>query len=319
MRKWILSLALVLGAAPASAAELLDRVIAVVNKDVVLWSELAETLEVAESTELRGLTGEAREKRRQELETEMLDVLVGQELIDQAMDRANLDVEDREVDAAIDDVARQNGLTIERLYEELGKQGMAEPEYRLELRKQLRQYKFMNMTIRSRVEVDETAVRNRFNQTVQDGGTEAVWKLQRIMLSIPVGASDEDKARLSDEAAGIVESVQAGKDFAAIAASRSDDASTRDLGGAAGDFKPSELSPSFRDALAAIDVGEVARIDTPGAIFLLRVAEKLDATEAEYERLRDEIYRQLYDEGMQREMELWTLEERRRAHVQILL
>ncbi len=304
----------------AFSAELIDRIVAVVNKDVILLSELAETLEVVQEYELRGLENEERDAAELALKTKVLDTLIGQELMDQAMEGADVNVADRDVDNAIADIARQNSITVERVLEEVAKQGLDEVSYRAELKDQLRQFRFMEMTIRGRINVTEADVRNRWQQVRGDDVTAGTsWRLQRLLLSWGATAADEEKAAIRDEGARLLETLRGGADFAEAARGRSDDASTKAAGGDAGVLKPSDLSPAFRDALAAVEVGTPVLVETPMGVFLLRVAEAVDTSEEEFRKVWPELRRELEGEAMDRELELWTAEERRKAHVEILL
>lgn len=316
IRVVLAAFALSLLVAPAAAtAELVDRIIAVVNKDIILQSELDEVMDYVVATELRGLSGERLEEAKGELLVEMLDGLIANKLIEQAMDRAQIEVSDREVEAAIADVASQNGITTERLFEELEKQGMDEVRYRMELKKQIRQYQFMNLEIRGRVSVSEDDIRAAWVQRSAGIEPEPAWRLQRMLLSFP--ADDPEGAEaVRGEAAVLFEELAGGKDFAEVARARSDDASTKEAGGDAGIFKPRDLSSLFADALSAAEVGEAVLVEVPTGIFILKIVEEVDAARKSFEEVRDAIARDLYDDAMERELDLWTAEERRKAHVE---
>lgn len=303
----------------ASAAELIDRVIAVVNKDVILHSELADLLGYVEEMELRGLAGTEREEAREVLLVELLDGLIANKLVEQAMERADIEVGDREVEAAIADVAKQNGLTVERLFGELERQGIAADEYRSQLRDQIQQYQFMNLEIRGRVSVSEEDIRAAWLQSGASTTPEPAWRLQRVLLAITPGADEATLAALAAEADALLDQLRGGKEFGEVAAARSDDIPTRDKGGEAGIFKRRDLSSAFADALSSAELGEVVRVDLPTGIWLLRVAEEVDAAKQEFEEVRDTIAKHLYDQAMERELEVWTDEERRRAHVEIFM
>ena len=316
IRALILCLSLL--AVPAQARELVDRVVAVVNKEPILLSDLENTMEMVEDFELRGLDEEAKATRRAELERELVDLLVGQELMEQAMDAGDVQVTDRDVEMAMADIARGNGLTVERLLEEVGKQGLDEATYRVDVKRQVRQQRFIQMTIMPRIDISDEDVRNRWNLArKEEAGGGTAWRLQRLMLKWS-GEADADKQAIRDEAAALLASVQAGAVFADAAKARSDDASTREQGGDAGLFEPDDLSPAFRDALAQVEAGTPVAVETPVGVFLLRVAEEVDTSEAAFEKARFEILRKLESEAMEREIELWTAEKRRKAHVEVL-
>ncbi len=307
----------VLTGAPAQAGELVDQVVAVVNQELILHSDVEEVLTLVEEQELKGLDGPQRAAARQDLREQVVDGLIDQKLMEQAMDRSGVEVGEREVESAISDVARQNKLSVPQLMEQLQKQGMNPQDYRKEMRKQIRQYRFMELEIRSRVNVTDEDIRAHFNRAQAEQAREPAWRLQRILLTLPRDADDELVAALSSEADVLLEQLRAGKDFAQVARLRSDDPATREQGGEAGVFKRRDLSSAFVSALESAAVGEAVRVDTPRAIFLLRVAEEIEPGEADFEEQRATIGRQLNEAAMERELELWTAEQRRSAHVEV--
>ena len=313
------AVATLLLAVPATAAEPVDRVVAVVNKDVILQSDVDELVELIGPQELRGLQGTELAEAEVQLTLDVVDGLIANKLIDQAMDRAAIEVSDRDVEAAIQDVAKSNGLTIERLFGELEKQGLDPQEYRVELKKQLRQYQFMNLEIRARVEVSDEDVRAAWLQATAGRQGESAWRLNRILLAFADDADEATKQAVRDEAVTLRGELAGGKDFAAVATARSDDATTKDKGGDAGLFKPAELSVAFAEPLQAAALGEIVSVELPMGVWLLQAAETVDVMEAAFEQQRDELARQLYDQAMERELDLWTEEERRKAHVEIFL
>ena len=311
----LLAFSSLVGPDEVRAGELVDQIVAVVNKDVVLQSELDEAVDYAAESELRGLEGEAREEARGEIAEVLLESLVATRLMEQAMDRADIAISDRDLESAIADVASQNNIEVDRLYSEIAKQGMDRDSYRAEMRKQLRQYQFMNLEIRSRVSVTEEDIRAAYRQANANLTPEMALELQRILLSFD--GADPDAVRA--EAAVLLQEIQAGKDFSTVARARSDDTSTREKGGEAGLFKPADLSGSFAEALEGAGVGDVVSVELSVGVFLLRVAGQVDTAVQSYEAVRDDLARLLHDKGMDRELELWTQEERRRSHIEIFL
>jgi len=297
--------------------EVVDRIVAVVNQDLILQSDVDEVMDLVGDKELAALAGEERAVARKELQDNIVEGLIAQELMEQAMDRSGVEVSDREVESAIADVARQNKISVDELMKQLQLQGMDPAEYRREMKKQIRQYRFMELEVRSRVDITEEDVRAHYQRSLGSVEPEPAWRLQRIMLSIPGDAADAARAAVSEEAAVLITQFAEGKDFAEVARVRSDDASTREQGGEAGVFRKKDLGPAFRTALEAAEVGTAVRVDTPGGIFLLRISEEVDAAVKDFEEVRNRLSRTLHEQAMEQELELWTSEQRRRAHVEV--
>jgi peptidyl-prolyl cis-trans isomerase SurA len=310
-----LVLGLALSAGSALAGDLVDQIVAVVNKDVVLQSELDEAVEYTASLELQGLEGEVKTAALVKIKTELLDSLISTRLMEQAMDRSDISVSDHDLEAAISDIASQNNIDVEKLYSEIAKQGMDKESYRAEMRSQLRQYQFMNMEIRSRVQVSDEDIRSAYRQANANHSPDMAFQLQRILLSYTKGSPETIRA----EAELLLEELRGGKDFATVAVARSDDPSTAEKGGAAGLFRPSELSGAFAGALDGAQVGDIVLVDLPTGVFILRVDGLVDTAIQNYDSVRADIARMLHDKGMDRELALWTQEERRRSHIETFL
>ncbi len=306
------------GAREARAGDVVDRIVAVVNSDLILLSDLDEAVEGAAVDRLRGLTGEAREQAAAKLREEALDFLVDDKLVQQAMNRADIVVEDRELEGAIADVARTNRMTIEQLEEQLGRQGMSMDKYRQEMKDQLRRYKFMNLHIRGRVEISEQQLRSYYKQVMADASPDPAWHLRRMLLTYDAAADGAREAAIAD-ADAIIASVAGGADFAAIASERSDDTSTKARGGDAGVVRAADLSSVWAATLRAGAVGEVLRLEAPGGVWLLQIVELANAAVKPFEEVRDDLMRILYEEAMEAEMQNWADEQRAKAHLRILL
>ncbi len=310
------AVALFSAAAPAKA-ELVDEIVGVVNREVILKTQVDEVLALVEASELASLTGEARVQRQAELEREILEGLVDEELIEQAMDRAAVHVDDREVEAAIADVARRNRMTVEQLFAQIGYQGMTKGEYRSETKKQIRRHKFLSMEIGKRVDITEEELKSRYNLQVAEAAPDPAYRLRRLLLAFPEGADDAVRQALRDEAQALVEQVASGQDFVEMVGMRSDDASTKDKGGAIGTVRPVDLSPAFAQALKVTEVGQAAAIETPLGMILLYVEGRVEKNLPSFEESRGLLSQQLYEERMERELDLWATEERRRAHIDV--
>jgi len=315
----LVTVALLCAVSAAAQTEVVDQVVAVVNQKLILQSDVEEIVALVGEQDLGSLEGDERAAALRELHENIVEGLIGQELMEQAMDRGGVEIGDREVESAVSDVARQNKMSVEELMVQLDRQGMKPGEYRREMRKQIRQYRFMELEIRSRVNITEEDVRAHYQRAMGSQDPEPAWRLQRILLAFAEDADEAARAVVGEEAAVLLTQLTGGKDFGEVARVRSDDAATRQKGGDAGVFKKKDLSAAFRTALEAAEIGQAVRVDTPRGIFLLRVAEEVDAALNDFEEVRERLTRKLHEEAMERELEMWTAEQRRRAHVEVFL
>ena len=149
-----------LGGATASAAGappkmvgLIDRVIAVVNFDCILLSDLRTRARffIAQLDTSGPKTGPARTAAEAQIYREVLDKMVDERLIAFEANRSMISVSSTEIDAAMQTVAKQQGFTVPKLLEAAKTLGFSEQEYREELRRQLVEGKVMQLRVVPRI------------------------------------------------------------------------------------------------------------------------------------------------------------------------
>src|SRR5262245_37879574 len=94
-----LLLSVVLATVPAAERKLIDRVVAVVNDEIITWSEL-------ETPAIQFMEENANEEKRKATLKSLLDQLISDKLVSQEVQKANIEVGDEEVDRAIKDILR---------------------------------------------------------------------------------------------------------------------------------------------------------------------------------------------------------------------
>src|SRR5262249_57624036 len=143
---WLASAAL-LSVAISSRGELVERVAAVVNKDIIALSEL----ERRAAPELAAAASERdvgrRATKRNEVLHEMLDVMIGEKLMDSAAKESNVEVTEQDVDTAIEDVKKSHNLDQQRLEEAVRREGMRIAKYREGGRGQVARFKLIQTKV----------------------------------------------------------------------------------------------------------------------------------------------------------------------------
>lgn len=314
------ALAILLTAAPAAAGrDVVDSIAAVVNQDLVLRSEWAARVQQIEATELATVPEPEREEARLEIRRQVLDLLIDEALLEQAMDRADLVVDDREIEQAIADVARQNRVTVDVLYAEVARQGLQPEAYREELRKQIRHYKFMNLEIRGRIEIDEAQLRAAWAELRAATTPVPAWRLERVFVPSPVGATAGDPAPLNAAVQQIFDELTGGRPFPDIVVARAKDPASLGLTGTTEPLRPEDLAETFVAPLRAAPEGTVVRVDAPSGAFLVRIAEVVDVSLPAFDDMKDELANSVYERRMDQELDAWTAEERRKGHIEVRL
>src|SRR5690242_6515312 len=137
---------------PAQAAKVIDRVVAVVNDDIILDSEV----DLYALPLLRGpldTSTDDGKKKWLEMKHKALDALIESKLIQQQATELKLSVTNEEVDRAWEEVKKQNNLDDNTFAEALKSQGFTPDAYRKSLKRQMLELKVINTAVRSRVSV----------------------------------------------------------------------------------------------------------------------------------------------------------------------
>lgn len=302
--------------ARAGQAFVVDRVVAVVNDQIILASEL-DTRLLPLLGDLEGIRDPAEQRRRlDKLRAQMLEDMINEELIVQAAQEARIDVETADINAAIEDIKKQNNLDDRALAEALAAQGYTMSQYRQDLRRQLIRFKAMNQLVRARVNVTDEDVRARYDAMVRRSESVSAVRLAHILIAVPDKATDAQLAAAKERAAAVVQRVRRGEDFTAVAAETSDDQATRAGGGELGWFERGALAPEWEAIVFSMDKGEVrGPISGPTGLHVFYVHEVKRTEIKPFDQLKEQIRGELMRREMDKQTALWIEDLRRKAYI----
>jgi peptidyl-prolyl cis-trans isomerase SurA len=244
------------GAAAQSAPRVieLDRIVAVVNDDVIVRSELeARTRLVKDQLRQSGTAPPPEDV----LGKQVLERLILERLQIQIAERAGMRVEDETLNKAVEQVARQNNLNVSQFKQVLERDGFDFAKFRQDVRNEILISRLQQRQLQNRITVSDRDIDN-YLSTLQTQGTDAsAYRLLHILVAVPEAASSQDIARARREAEQIVEELRNGSDFAKLAVSRSDGQQALQ-GGDLGWRDGSELPTIFADVVPKMSRGGIS-------------------------------------------------------------
>jgi peptidyl-prolyl cis-trans isomerase SurA len=251
-------LLLVLAALPAAArdAVLVDRVVAVVNKDVITLTELAQRTERA-AAELRRQRIAAPE--RAVLERQVLQRLVLDKAQLQLAESTGMRVDELQLDRAVQRIAQNNGLALADFRRALERDGVDFEDFRAELRQQILLSRLREREVDDRVQVSETELDAYLEEHKASLASAVEYDVAHILVRVPEQARPEQVEQARARAARARDEARAGADFARLAASASD-AGDALQGGALGWRAPGRLPELFAEALRDMQPGAVSEL-----------------------------------------------------------
>jgi peptidyl-prolyl cis-trans isomerase SurA len=260
----------------ATRGELLDRVAAIVNDGVVLNSELEmQVALVAERLRAQKLELPPQNVLRQQV----LERLVLQEIQLQRANHAGVKVADETVNAALQDVAKRNGLTLSQLPDALAKQGEDYPSYREELRKEITLQMLRQRDVLQHISVTPREIDQFLEKQAKTPSERNEYNVSHILVAVAQDASPAQLDQAAKRASEVYERAKAGEDFAKLALAYSNSQTALE-GGALGWRKGSELPTFLGDVVARLKAGEVSDpLRTPTGYHIVRLNEVRGGTE----------------------------------------
>jgi parvulin-like peptidyl-prolyl isomerase len=299
---------------------LVDRVVAVVNDEVVLNSELMMRV-APQAFELEQISDERERKRRKsKLRSQVLDEMINEQLIAQAAVEAKLEVSAKEVETAIADLRRQNGFDETQLAEALRQQGYTMSSYRRDVKQQILRMRAVHTLVRPRVVVTDDDVRAKYDAMERRSAEISEVKLQHILIALPKDAKEEQIARAKDRAAQILQRARAGEDFSKLAEEFSDDPATRNTGGDLGWISRGSIATEWEVIVFAMRKGETrGPINGPQGFHVFHVADIKGQSKESFDKVKEKLRNEMFRAEMDKQTRLWLDELRKKAHVEIAL
>ena len=207
---------LMLGAAAHAGAEPLNRIVAVVNDDIVLESELDARLALVRE-QLRGQDTELPPESV--LRQQVLERVIVDKLQLQLAAANNIQVDDETLTGNLRNIAEQNGMTLEQFRTTLEQEGHNFVSFREEIRNQIIIARLHQQMVGNRINVSEQEIDNQIANAKTSGSDDKEYHLSHILVPVPEGAGPDDIGAAEDRAEEIVAKLRGGADFAATAVS----------------------------------------------------------------------------------------------------
>jgi len=239
----------------ARAAVLLDRVVAIVNQDVITWSELYKGMEADASPAVRAMKEDEKRNVFKENEAIFLETLINVRLQMQEAKNLGIGVSDGEVQEAVDSIKKKYSMSEEAFKESLKGEGFSYEEYKKKLREQIIISKLVNTQIRNKIVVNDEDIKKFIAENKDALEDTEGYKISQILLK---KQKDVDKSRIEERAAELLKKMESGESFSDLAKQYSEDPSAS-AGGDLGLLKKSQLNKTFTDVLSGMQPGDVSK------------------------------------------------------------
>ena len=293
-------------------AKIIDGVVAVVNNDIILYSDLQQKLHEF----MKENPGAVDSAHLRELRREILGQMVRNLLVEQEVKRLGIKVSSSDVDRAVESICKQNGLSSEQLEDVLKSRGQSIDAFREEIRREIERSRLIEQALKKKIVITDDQVMAYLRK--HSSSTTERWHLAAIFLPCPNNkAGAEDIAKLASE---IKKRIDKGEDFGKLAREYSEGPGAVS-GGDIGYVSIEELAPPLRATVQALGPGKCSDpIRTSSGFYIIKVLDKRRMGLSRVNgQLKEQVRRKLFKEELNRRFNDWIKDLVSKSYIQINL
>ncbi len=247
----------------------LDRVVAVVDREVITYGELQNRIAIVlGQLEKQNVSRPPKEA----LEKQVLERLISDRLQLQLAAQTGLRVDDNQLDKTMERIAEQNKLSVTEFRQALEKDGISFRKFREDMRSEIILARLREREVDNRVTVTEAEIDNLLTtKASRQQGSQDEFDISHILIRTPEESTPEDLQKLKSKADRALKALQDGTDFAQVSASFSDAPNALE-GGKLGWKNSTQVPALFTEALKAMQPGETSPvIRSPNGFHILKL------------------------------------------------
>jgi peptidyl-prolyl cis-trans isomerase SurA len=299
-------------------AEVIDRIVALVNTEVVTDSDLrafSKKLKQNGMIDDLLLFGQKPDTLKNS-KKDQLNYLINERLLESEIKRLNLSVTVEKVEQEIRDIAKRNHVSRNELLEAIKAQGMSVSEYQDFIKSRVERQSLIEQEVSSRVRVSDEDILAHYLRAHPNSNTGSFeYTLAHIVFNPQKGGMD--KALTRAELA--LRKIKLGESFETVAEQFSEDSSFTP-GGLLGTFRAGEFSKELEAAVQNLNAGQSSEIvKSRGVLHILKVLEKKVVADPAFEKDKEKIRGELFETAFQKNFRTWLEIKRDESFVRINL
>ena len=305
--------------APAQESEVVDRIVAVVNDDIVTLYDLNRALKPYEEN-IKALRYDPTKERQTifQVRKDLLDKLIDSKLADQEIERAQITVSESDIDKTIENMKEARSFTDEQLRQGLEQQGITMAEYRKEMKEQILRTKLVNREVKSKIVITGEDIKAYYENHRDEYAGEKKYYLYNLFVRLPSDADASDKKDAMRKLEAARERLARGiafEDLVNDLKSSSSPVKGMDLGL----YRLKELSVQLRGVVEKLKSGEYSEvINTDYGPQILYVQKIQETPSKSMQEIEAEIEQKLYNEAVDNRYQEWLDALRKRSLIKII-
>ncbi len=304
-------------AAPAAAGEVTDKIIAVVNDEVITQKEFNQLFEPYLQKIEENYKGNDKETIIKQTKEAFLQRLIDNLLIEYEARKRGVGIKDEEVMNVLKDMLTRQNTGMEEFLKKLEKEGSSLASVKKEIKGQLTRMKLMRWEIKAKIIVSDQEIGEYYNQHRDEyEGKEAV-RLKQILLLAPQNAGKAMKAKIRENAEGIQKRAINGEPFDYLAAQYSQGPAAGQ-GGDLGFIEKGGMIPEMETVAFSMPPGKISNvIESNIGFHIIKVVDKRGAGFKPIAAVREEIKAKLEDGKLEKKYDEWISDVRKRSYIEI--
>jgi parvulin-like peptidyl-prolyl isomerase len=302
-----------------AGAEVADRIVAIVNDDVITLRELNSASEVFILRIQKSNPNVPREKIREEVQLPVLNNMIEETLLKQEAKRLGITVKDEEITAAINDLMAKRNWKLEDVKASLEKEGVSFEEYREATRNNMIKGRVIRREIQSKIAVSNEEIGNYYREHREEyEGKEAV-RIRQIMIPVPAVTEVDIRSLKKAEAEDVLKKLKGGAPFEQLAAqyARGEGAG---MSGDLGYVEKGSMLPAVDEVAFKLKIGETSDvIESPQGFHIIQILDKRGGGAKPLSAVRNEIEDAIGREKAEKKYGEWMAGLRKRSYIEIRL
>lgn len=286
------------------SAEVIERIVAIVNSEIILESDLKKMPAKLKKRDLiydyliPGTEDVFYKGERKSL----LDYLINEKIMDSEIKRLNLTVTAEKVDQEIKEIAKRNNISSQEVLNAVSAEGLSIPEYKESLKSRLERQNLIEAEIISKLRIsDEDAYSEYLRKTPSARSTVNEYSVAHIFFSPKKGGGEAALKRAED----VYEKLRKSENFETLAQQFSEDTNFSN-GGFLGNFKTGEFLKELEDSVANLSPGQYSPVVKSRMGFhIVKLLSKKGSTDPRFEKDKEKIKSQIFDSTFRRQLKLW--------------
>jgi peptidyl-prolyl cis-trans isomerase SurA len=302
-------------------ADIVDKIVAVVNEDVITLSGFNAAFEPYRKNIEENYQGKDKEAVLKQARESFLQRLIDNMLIEQEGKKAGVGivVKDEEVMGVIKDMLAKDKSTMEDFLKKLAREGNSLESVKGDIRNQIMRMRLLRREIKAKIVVSDEEIGEYYNKNRQNyEGKEAV-RIKQILLFLPPQANKAMRMKVKDQTNNLRKRIKNGEPFELLAVKYSQGPEAKQ-GGDVGFIERGVIIPEVESIAFSLPLGQVSEvIESSIGFHIVMVVDKRGAGLKPIAAVREEIKAKIEDEKLDKRYEEWVTSIRKKSYIEIRL